>query len=74
MLTSLDSNGWLDMPTMPRGDGAGPFWPESYTGGASALLAYCQGANRGLQSLRFAGPIPGACRFANRVILKEMRQ
>jgi len=47
MLTSLDSNGW---------PGTGPSWPESYTGGAGALLVYRQGANRGLQGLRFAGP------------------
>jgi len=54
MLTSLDANGWPDMGTMPRRDGPGPSWPDSYTGGASALLVYRQGANRGLQGLRFA--------------------
>lgn len=64
MLTSLDANGWPGMATMPRQDRTGPSWPDSYTGGASALLVYRQGANRGLQGLRFAGPIPGACRCA----------
>lgn len=54
MLTSLDANGWPGMGTMPRRDGTGPSWPESYTGGASALLVYRQGANLGLQGLRFA--------------------
>jgi hypothetical protein len=34
--------------TLPRQDGTGPSWPESYTGGASALLVYRQDANRGL--------------------------
>ena len=38
MLTSLDANGWPDMGTMLRRDGPGPSWPDSYTGGASALL------------------------------------
>lgn len=60
MLTSLDSNGWPDMRTMLRRDGPGPSWPDSYTGGASALLAYRQGANLGLQGLRFAVTVPGA--------------
>jgi hypothetical protein len=32
----------------------GPSWPKSDTGGASAALRYRQGANRGLQGLRFA--------------------
>src|SRR5690554_4608936 len=54
MLTTLDSNGWLGTGTMPRQDDTGPSWPNSYTGGASALLVYRQGANRGLQGLRFA--------------------
>jgi len=54
MLTSLDANGRLGMGTMSRRDGTGPSWPDSYTGGASALLVYRQGANRGLQGLRFA--------------------
>jgi len=54
MLTSLDANGRSGMGTMSRRDGTGPSWPHSYTGGASALLVYRQGANRGLQGLRFA--------------------
>lgn len=54
MLTYLDSNGWPDMGTMPSRDGTGPSWPDSDTGGASALLVYRQGANRGLQGLWFA--------------------
>jgi len=54
MLTSLDANDRPDMGTMPRRDGTGPSWPDSYTGGASALLVYREGANQGLQGLRFA--------------------
>jgi len=67
MLTSLDSNGWAGMGTMPRRDGTGPSWPHSYTGGASALFVYRLGANRGLQGLRFAlvvlvvGSAAGSC-------------
>ena len=59
MLTSLDANDQPDMGTMSRRDGTGPSWPDSYTGGASALLVYRQGANRGLQGLRFAVACPG---------------
>lgn len=32
----------------------GPSWPKANTGGASAALRHRQGANRGLQGLRFA--------------------
>lgn len=54
MLTSLDANGWPGTGMMLRRDGTGPSWANSYTGGASALLVYRQGANRDLQGLRFA--------------------
>lgn len=54
MLTPLDTNGWPDKGTMPRPDGTGPSWPDSYTGGASALPLHRQAANLGLQGLRFA--------------------
>jgi len=64
MLTSIDANGWQDMGVMPRRDRTSPSLPDSYTVGASAALPHRQGANRGLQGLRFAGPIPAACRFA----------
>ena len=60
MLTSLDSTGRSGIGTVHRQDSTGPSWPESYTGGASAVLAYRQGANLGLQGLRFAVTVPGA--------------
>ena len=65
MLTSLCAIGWLRTGTMPQRADIGLSWLESYTGGTSALPLHCQGANRGLQGLQFAGPIPAACRFAD---------
>lgn len=54
MLPPLDSNGWPGTETTPQPDDTGPSWPKSHAGGASALHVHRQGANLGLQGLRFA--------------------
>lgn len=51
MLTPLGSDGWPGTGTMPRLNGTDPSWAELYTGGASEVSRYRQGANRGLQGL-----------------------
>ena len=54
MLTALGSNGGLGSLTPTLQDATGPSRGSSYAGGGSAALGYRQGANRGLQGLRFA--------------------